>query len=45
MTLLYSIFACSVILAGLIIAISLIRGGHADSSGKNAFHFTPEEHI
>tara|TARA_B110000438_G_C15723895_1_gene611092 strand:- start:796 stop:933 length:138 start_codon:yes stop_codon:yes gene_type:complete len=45
MTLLYSIFACSVLLAGLIIVISIIRGSHADTSGKNAFQFTPEEHF
>ena len=45
MILLYSIFADSVILGGLITAIGIIRGGYTDSSGKNPFQFTPEEHF
>ncbi|MEH6447683.1 MAG: hypothetical protein V7765_03390 [Oleispira sp.] len=44
MILLYSIFACSVMLGGLVTAISIIRGGYTDSSGINAFQHLPEEH-
>ena len=44
MILLYSIFACSVMLGGLIVAISIIRGGYTDTSGMRAFQNTQEEH-
>jgi len=44
MILLYSIFACSVMLGGLVTAIGIIRGGYADTSGISAFQYTPEEH-
>jgi hypothetical protein len=44
MILLYSIFACSVMLGALITAISIIRGGYADTSGISSFQYTPEEH-
>jgi hypothetical protein len=49
MILLYSLFACSVILAGLVTAISIIRTGYADTSegnaGENSASYVPEEHI
>jgi hypothetical protein len=44
MILLYSIFACSVMLGGVIVAISIIRGGYTDTSSISAFQYTPEEH-
>jgi len=45
MILLYSIFASSVMLAALITAISIIRGGHIDSSGISSLMHSPEEQL
>ncbi len=45
MILLYSVFAGSVILGGLITVISITRGGYADASSISAFQFTPEEDL
>jgi hypothetical protein len=44
MILLYSIFASSVMLGGLVTAISIIRGGHTDTSGISSLMYTPEDH-
>ncbi len=48
MILLYSIFACSVMLAGLITAVSIIRGGYtdggyADTVSTSSLMYTPED--
>lgn len=45
MNLLYSIFACSVILGAIITVISIIRSGYTDTSGISSFLYTPEEHL
>ncbi|MFT4764824.1 MAG: hypothetical protein ACI9OH_001926 [Oleispira sp.] len=45
MILLYSIFASSVIFGGLVIAVSILRGGYTDSVDKSAFQFIQEEHL
>lgn len=44
MIVLYSVFAGSVILGGLITAVSIIRGGYADNSGISSFQYTPEDY-
>ena len=43
MTLLYAMFASIVIFGALITAVSIIRGGYADTSGISSFQYTPEE--
>lgn len=43
MILLYSIFAGTVILGGLLTIIGLIRSGYTDHSDKSALQYTPEE--
>jgi hypothetical protein len=45
MILLYSLFACSVILGGLVTAISIIRGGYAETSGNHSASSVPEEQV
>jgi hypothetical protein len=45
MILLYSIFACSVMLGGLIIALSILRGGYADAANISSFQHTPDEEL
>lgn len=43
MILLYSMFASFVIFGGLITAVSIIRGGYAESSAISSFQYTPED--
>ena len=43
MILLYSIFASSAMLAALVTVISIIRGGHIDTSGISSLLYTPED--
>ena len=45
MILLYSIFAGSVILGGLVTAIGILRGGYTSYSEKSTFQPIPEEHV
>ncbi|MGK0247628.1 MAG: hypothetical protein ACI910_000352 [Oleispira sp.] len=41
--LLYSLFACSVVLGGLVTTISLRRADYADTSGNNSAKYAPED--
>jgi hypothetical protein len=45
MVLLYSIFASGVMLAALVTTISIIRGGHTDSSDISSLMHSPEEQL
>ena len=43
MVLLYTIFASSVLLGGLVTVIGIIRSGYTESTSKSALQYTPEE--
>jgi hypothetical protein len=43
MVLLYTFFASSVLLGGLVTVIGIIRTGYAESTSKSALQYTPEE--
>jgi len=45
MILLYSIFACSIMLGGLITALSIIRSGYADATNISSFQHMPDEEL